>query len=145
MNTRSFVGTWRLVDAYALAPDGTRLPSPLGAKVIGQLMYDDGGNMSAQLMAEDRPLFSTRSMDEVPPAEVKSAFLSFTSYWGTYRVDADAGTVTHRVIGASAPSWPGQDQLRYFEWRDARLVLKTPPLRGRDGVKLVQQLVWERV
>jgi hypothetical protein len=145
MSTPSFAGTWHLVDAFALTPDGQRLPSPLGDKVLGQIMYDDAGNMSAQLMAANRPLFSSRSIDEVPAAEVKEAFLSYTSYWGSYRIDAAAGTVTHSVIGANAPSWPGGDQVRYFELKGNRLTLKTPPIRGRDGVKLVQQLIWERV
>ncbi|HMM74582.1 MAG TPA: lipocalin-like domain-containing protein [Gammaproteobacteria bacterium] len=145
MSTLSFAGTWRLVDAFALTAEGKRLPSPLGEKVLGQIMYDEQGNMSAQLMAEGRPLFSARSMDQVPAEEVKQAFLSYTSYWGTYRIDAAAGTVTHHVIGANAPSWPGGDQVRYFELNGNRLTLKTPPIRGRDGVKLVQQLIWERV
>jgi len=145
MSTPSFAGTWQLVDAFALTPDGKRLPSPLGEKVLGQIMYDDRGNMSAQLMADERPRFSVRSMDEVPAEEVKEAFLSYTSYWGTYRIDAAAGTVTHHVIGANAPSWPGGEQVRYFELNGNRLTLKTPPIRGRDGVKLVQQLIWERV
>jgi len=145
MSTLSFAGTWRLVDAFARTAEGKRLPSPLGEKVLGQIMYDEQGNMSAQLMAEGRPLFSARSMDQVPAEEVKQAFLSYTSYWGTYRIDAAAGTVTHHVIGANAPSWPGGDQVRYFELNGNRLTLKTPPIRGRDGVKLVQQLIWERV
>jgi hypothetical protein len=145
MTTPSFAGTWQLVDAFALTPDGHRVPSPLGHRVLGQIMYDDAGNMSAQLMAADRPLFSARSMDEVPADEVKQAFLSYTSYWGKYRIDAAAGTVTHSVIGANAPSWPGGEQVRYYELIGNRLILKTPPIRGRDGVKLVQQLIWERV
>jgi hypothetical protein len=145
MQTPSFAGTWELRDAFALTPDGRRLPSPLGEKVLGQIMYDAAGNMSAQLMSVGRPLFSSRSMDETPAEEVKQAFLGFTSYWGSYRIDTAAGTVTHHVVGASAPSWPGGDQVRYFELQGNRLTLKTPPIRGRDGVKLVQQLVWEKV
>ena len=140
-----FVGTWQLVDCCALTEDGGRLPSPLGAKVLGQIMYDAAGNMSAQLMAADRPRFSSKSPEETPAAEFKDAFLSFTSYWGTYRIDHAAGTVTHTVIGANAPSWPGSEQLRYFALDGRRLTLKTPPIRGRDGRKLVQVLVWEKL
>jgi Lipocalin-like domain len=144
MTTNAFVGTWQLRDACALAENGARIPSPLGERVLGQIMYDAAGNMSAQLMAADRPRFSTRAPDEAPAAEFKSAFLSFISYWGSYRIDETVGTVIHTVTGASAPSWPGSEQLRYFELKDRMLTLKTPPIRGRDGVKLVQMLVWER-
>lgn len=140
-----FTGTWRLAEACAVSDTGERIPSPLGEKVLGQIMYDDRGNMSAQLMAAGRPRFSARSAEETPAEEFKQAFMSFTSYWGTYRIDAAAATVTHTVEGASAPSWPGSEQLRYYEFAGRRLTLKTPPIRGRDGAKLVQMLVWERV
>lgn len=145
MNANPFVGTWQLRDACAVDDNGARTLSPLGAKVLGQIMYDAEGNMSAQLMASARPLFSSRTADATPAEEFKQAFLSFTSYWGTYRIDESAKTVTHTVIGASAPSWPGSEQLRYFELNGDLLTLKTPPIRGREGVKLVQMLVWERV
>lgn len=144
MYSNSFVGTWRLREAFALADDGRRVDSPLGAEVLGQIMYDAAGNMSAQLMSAKRPLFSSRSADDTPDAEFKQAFLTYTSYWGTYRIDEAAGTVTHTVIGANAPSWPGSEQVRYFSLEGNVLTLKTPPIRGRDGVKLVQQLVWQR-
>ena len=144
MFSNPFVGTWRLRDAFALAEDGRRVASPLGEKVLGQIMYDAAGNMSAQLMSADRPLFSARAADDTPDAEFKQAFLTYTSYWGTYRIDEAARTVTHTVIGANAPSWPGTEQVRFFALEGRVLTLKTPPIRGRDGVKLVQQLVWER-
>ena len=54
MTTPSFAGTWRLVDAFALTPDSRRVASPLGHRVLGQIMYDDAGTMSAQLMAAAR-------------------------------------------------------------------------------------------
>lgn len=145
MTANPFVGTWQLRDACALTDDGRRSPSPLGERVLGQIMYDAAGHMSAQLMAADRPRFSARAADDTPADEFKTAFLSFTSYWGTYRIDPAAGTVTHTVIGANAPSWPGSEQLRYFELNGNTLTLKTPPIRGRDGVKQVQVLVWERL
>ena len=144
MISNPFVGTWRLRDAFALGEDGRRVASPLGEKVLGQIMYDAAGNMSAQLMSADRPLFSARAADDTPDAEFKQAFLTYTSYWGTYRIDEAARTVTHTVVGANAPSWPGTEQVRFFALEGRVLTLKTPPIRGRDGVKLVQQLVWER-
>lgn len=145
MSTHSFVGTWRLREACALTDDGRRMASPLGENVLGQIIYDLAGNMSAQLMATARPRFSARTPDATPADEFKAAFMSFTSYWGTYRIDEIARTVTHTVIGASAPSWPGSEQLRFYELEGNLLTLKTPPIRGRDGVKQVQRLVWERV
>ncbi len=144
-NDNPFIGTWQLIDACALDDSGRRTPSPLGDRVLGQIMYDAAGNMSAQLMASARALFSQRSPAATPAEEFKQAFLSFTSYWGTYRIDPRAGTVTHKVTGASAPSWRGSEQLRHYQLDGRRLTLKTPPIRGRDGSKQVQVLVWERL
>ncbi len=145
MSIETFAGTWHLRDACALTEDGRRIPSPLGDKVLGQIMYDLAGNMSAQLMGEPRARFSGRAPDETPAPEFKAAFLSFLSYWGSYRLDPQAHTVIHTVTGASAPSWVGSTQMRYYELTGALLTLKTPPIRGRDGVKQVQLLVWEKV
>lgn len=144
MISQHFIGTWQLLDACALTEDGRRVPSPLGDKVLGQIMYDAHGNMSAQLMSAVRPRFSSRSPEECGDAEFREAFMSFTSYWGTYRIDEAAGTITHTVTGASAPSWPGSEQVRYYALEGPTLTLKTPPIRGRDGVKQVQMLVWGR-
>lgn len=52
MTTNPFISTWHLRAACALTDDRQRIPSPLGDKVLGQIMYDAGGNMSAQLMAD---------------------------------------------------------------------------------------------
>jgi hypothetical protein len=145
MSAEAFVGTWILRDACALTEDGRRIPSPLGETVQGQIMYDAAGNMSAQLMGEPRARFSSRAPDDTPAVEFKAAFLSYLSYWGTYRVDPQARTVRHTVTGASAPSWVGSEQLRYYELSGKLLTLKTPPIRGRDGVKQVQMLVWEKI
>ena len=78
---------------------------PLGTTTVNVTATDAAGNMSAQLMSADRPLFSARAADDTPDAEFKQAFLTYTSYWGTYRIDEAARTVTHTVIGANAPNF----------------------------------------
>jgi Lipocalin-like domain len=49
------------------------------------------------------------------------------SYFGTYTVDENSGTVTHHIEGASDPQYAGTDQLRFVTWQANRLVLSTPP------------------
>lgn len=139
-----FVGTWTLVESYSDKPSG-RVPFPLGEHVVGRINYDAAGNMAAQLMGEDRRPFSSRDPREVADAEYRAAFQTYTAYFGTYTVDADAGTVTHHVIGATVPNWAGQDQIRFYEFQGERLILKTPPMRGNDGEKAIHTLVWQRV
>ena len=139
-----FVGTWQLLESYSERPDG-RAPFPLGAKVIGRINYDSAGNMAAQLMGEDRKPFTSRDPREVGDAEYRDAFQTYTAYFGTFEINADESTVTHHVLGATVPNWPGNDQLRYYELSGDRLILRTPPMRGNDGVKSVHTLVWQKV
>jgi len=139
-----FVGTWELEDSYSQKGD-KKIAFPLGEKVVGRINYDLAGNMAAQLMASDRKIFSSRNPQEVSDEEYRVAFQGYTSYFGTFTIDAAAGTVTHHVLGASASSWPGHDQLRYFELTQKNLILKTPPMRGQDGEKSVHTLIWKKI
>lgn len=139
-----FIGTWQLAESYSDKPSG-RVAFPLGENVIGRINYDAAGNMAAQLMGEGRKPFSSRDPREVTDAEYRAAFQSYTAYFGTYTVDAGAGTVTHHVLGATVPNWPGQDQVRFYEFSGQRLMLKTPPMRGNDGEKAIHTLVWQKV
>lgn len=139
-----FVGTWQLVDAYSQKASG-RAAFPLGEKVLGRINYDAAGNMAAQLMNTERQPFSSRDPREVSDAEYRVAYQGYTGYFGTFTVDANASTVTHHVQGASVPGWPGQDQLRYYEFSGDTLTLRTPPMRGNDGEKAVHTLVWRKI
>lgn len=139
-----FAGTWRLIESYSEKAHG-RAPFPLGRDVLGRINYDRAGNMAAQLMARERTPFSSRDPRAVGDAEYREAYQTYTSYFGTYTVDGAAATITHHVEGASVPNWPGNDQLRYFEFQDDRLILRTPPMRGNDGEKAVHTLVWQKI
>lgn len=143
-DTARFLGTWQLLESYSERASG-RAPFPLGAKVIGRINYDRAGNMAAQLMGEDRPPFNSRDPREVSDAEYREAFRTYIAYFGTFDVNAAERTVTHHVLGATVPNWPGNDQLRYYELQDDRLILRTPPMRDNDGEKSVHTLVWQKV
>lgn len=110
----------------------------------GLLVYDGGGNMSAHVMRNDRPLFAAKDAAHGTDAEVRAAFEGHDSYFGTYTIDQAAQTVTHHVRGASYPNWIGSDQLRHFKFDRSRLQLSTPPLVfGGQSLKYV--LIWERI
>ena len=144
ISAKTFAGTWRLQQAFA-EKDGVRQAFPLGEGTKGRIMYDDIGHMSAQLMSKERVNFSSRVPKEIPLEEISRAYHEYTSYYGTYTLDVDAGTITHHVEGALAPQWIGGDQLRYFKFDGDDLVLTTPPMKVADGSKVVNTLVWRKV
>jgi len=139
----AFVGAWRLVSLESRDSTGA-VELPLGQGVVGQLLYDAAGNMSAIIMKPERPPFASRDLRRGTDTEVRAAFEGFNAYFGTYTIDAAKGTVTHHVRAASYPNWVGEDQVRYYRFDGARLVLSTPPIQI-GGRPLTSVLVWERV
>jgi Lipocalin-like domain len=138
-----FVGAWRLVSFESRDGEG-RVHRPLGEDVVGQLLYDAHGNMSAILMRPDRPRFASEDLQRGTDAEVRAAFDGFLAYFGTYTVDAAKATVAHHVRAAAYPNWVGGDQVRHYRFEGPRLVLSTPALQV-GGRPLTSTLVWERL
>src|SRR5258708_2963792 len=97
----SLLGTWRLVSFEARDSKG-QLQYPLGEHVSGLLMYDAGGNMSANVMRNDRALFAANDPGRGTDAEVRAAFDGHASYFGTYTIIQMAPPLTHHV---RAPSY----------------------------------------
>ena len=138
-----FVGTWRLVSCEAREPTGV-VQYPLGQHATGQIIYDARGNMSAQVMREERPAFASQDSARATDVEVRAAYEGYVAYFGTYTVDPEKHTVTHHVQGALLPNWIGGDQLRYYSFDGERLLLSTP--RVESGGQLLEFfLVWERM
>jgi hypothetical protein len=142
MDRDLFVGTWKLVTAEYRSDDD-EVHHLLGTHPIGQLMYDERGYMSAQLLDADRPVFASNDWLKGTPEEVAAAFKGHRAYFGTFEVDEKAGTVTHHVLGSSFPNWIGTDNVRYYEFVGKRLILKTSPML-MGGRHVIGWLVWER-
>jgi Lipocalin-like domain len=139
----NLVGTWRLV-SYGARTSSGEIRYPLGQHAIGQLFYDNRGNMSAHVMRADWLTFASDDSGSGTDAEVRAAFEGHTSYFGTYTVDPSARTVTHHVHGSSYPNWIGHHQIRYYRIDNFHLVLSTPPILFR-GESLEYILTWERI
>jgi len=136
------IGTWRLV-SFELRDESGDVRYPLGKSPLGQISYTPEGRMSVLLVQPERPPFASGDMRRGTDTEVRSAFEGFIGYFGTYSVDAAAGTVTHHVQGASFPNWMGGDQVRFCKLEGTRLILSTPPFLY-DGQINRSVLIWER-
>jgi hypothetical protein len=136
------VGSWRLVSNDEHRTDGTVLPV-WGSHPAGRLVYDAGGRMSIQLMDPRRGRFASADRLAGTTDETKQAFDGYLAYFGSYTVDAAAGTVTHHVEGSLFPNLIGSDQRRSFVISGNRLTLTTPPILG-GGRRSSYVLVWQR-
>jgi hypothetical protein len=74
---------------------------------------------------------------------------TYIGYYGSYTVDAVAGTVTHHVRGSLRQSWAETDQVREFELLgDDRLSLTANTPRNTEfstNYAGGNVLIWERI
>jgi hypothetical protein len=126
---KQLIGTWRLVDIVDEKGKQTRGPNP-----TGYIHYDPSGIMSVQIQPDwERPKFS---FGKSTPEQAKAALEGYTAYFGTYLVDEQTATVTHRRTGNINPGDMG-DFVRKVEFRDNRLILRSLDTNNLN--------TWERV
>jgi hypothetical protein len=90
--------------------------------------------MSVQIQPDwERPKFS---FGKSTPEQAKAALEGYTAYFGTYLIDEQTATVTHRRTGNINPGDMG-DFLRKVEFRDNRLILRSLDTNNLN--------TWERV
>jgi hypothetical protein len=137
------IGTWRLVSAGTLRPDGKLEPFPEdGPNPIGYLIYDTTGHMCVSLSNPNHPHWA--NPEKPTEAERLRSFDAFFAYCGTYEVREKEGRVIHRPEEASWPDYIGTDQSRNFRLEGNRLILwgeETSP----NGEHSRYQITWERV
>ena len=138
-----FVGNWELVEVERIGADGERLPTPeppsFGSEgAIGYIMYDPVGYMGVVIMQPGRQPYAG---DGSTPGEAVTALNSYTSYFGTYTVNEEAGYLTHHLQGNVRPPGASSDNKRFYEFSDDQLTLM-PPV-GDSGVQT--RIVWQRV
>ena len=135
--TAQFAGTWELVGIERHGADGELLPSDSEDRV-GYIMYDPAGYMGVVIQRGSRQAYA-----DVRPTseEAREALRTYTSYFGTFTVDAAKGVVTHHLRGSLNPSGAGSDYERAFEMSGNRITLQPPT--GPSGVQ--SRLTWQRV
>jgi hypothetical protein len=137
------IGTWRLISAEALHPDGSLQPFPeFGPQPIGYLMYDNTGHMCVTLANPNPPHWE----DPAKPSDSERALThkSMEAYCGTYEVREGEGKVIHRPELAEWPHYIGSDQVRNLRLEGDRLILsleETIP----NGERRRSEITWERV
>lgn len=135
-------GTWRLQQRVDRAPDGRELVEPsLGRDPVALLIYDRGGNVSAQLMRRDRSKPTPQPTMTADPNN-SAALGGYDAYFGTYLVAGN--TVTHIIEAALDPKDVGRRLTRNFRIKGDTLVIFFDA-RGADGTPVVRTLTWKRV
>lgn len=134
---RKLAGNWKLVKYESFTQTASGNP-PAGYDG-GRIMYDEAGNMAAQLTRSGRPLVTRESSDR----DRLAAAAGYLAYFGRYDIDAAKGIVTHHVEGSTNTSWVGTVLVRYYDFSPdgSRLTLSLKNAEGR----VTGTLTWERL
>lgn len=136
------IGSWRLVSRIDRTPDGRTLIEPtLGSNPVALLIYDRGGNVSAQLMRRDRNSASPAGAPIDP--NNSGALNGYDAYLGVYTVDQSSGTVTHTLTAALVQSDIGRKLVRRFRFDRGDLIIWFE-VRGPSGEQVTRTLTWRR-
>ncbi|HXG87537.1 MAG TPA: lipocalin-like domain-containing protein [Vicinamibacterales bacterium] len=133
---RKFVGHWRLLKFENFDEKGV---ARLAGYDGGRIIYDDAGNMSAQLMRSERKLMAQLSTE----AERAAAYATYTAYYGKYTIDSSAARVTHHVEGSVNPNWVKTDLVRYYAFSNSDNTM-TLSIKNAEG-RITGTLTWERL
>jgi hypothetical protein len=133
-------GTWELVAADVIHPDGAR-ERDYGSAPRGLLMIDTRGRYSLQIFKSERPRFASGDRATGTPAEYAAAVLGSSTHFGTLAVDAAAHALVFRVEAASFPNQDGTVQRRAYELAGDELSYRVAPRPNGD----VPISVWRRV
>ena len=120
--SHSLAGTWLFTSLVMESTEGDVF-HPYGENLYGQIMYDAKGHMSVLLMRRNRPRFVSGDIYSGTSEEIRYAFENFDAYCGTYTIDTEERTVTHRIEGCRFPNWEGTQQKRYYTFSGDTLTL----------------------
>jgi len=139
-DTESLVGTWTLIAADVLRPNGTRTRD-YGEAPKGLLIIDSSGRYSLQIFDSSRPRFAAGDRAKGTPQEYRAAIMGSSTHFGTISVDASKHVFILNVEGASYPNQEGAPQKRAYELDGDELSYKVAP--RPDGSIPIS--VWRRL
>lgn len=144
------IGSWRLVARQSRRANGELEPDPgLSTIPLGILIYDQSGHVAAQLSRRDRTVAiigeecQTAATTKGTP-DNSQTILGYDAYFGTYKIDEQAGIVTHHLEAALFPEDIGKDIGRHFTISGDKLTISFNTIT-RDGVKVTRTVIWERM
>lgn len=76
--------------------------------------------------------------------DTAQTILGYDAYFGTFKINEEAGVVTHHLEAALWPGDIGKDIDRHFTISGDQLTI-TFDTTTRDGVKVTRVLKWERM
>ena len=107
------VGTWTLVSADTVNPDGSRVPI-YGPNPKGLGVFDSNGRYIFLNGRSGLPKFASNNRMEGTPEEYKAVVQGMIAHFGRYTVNETDKTITFHIETSTFPNWNGIEQKRPF-------------------------------
>src|ERR1700735_2428525 len=120
-----FVGTWKLIAADKILPDGTRVPD-YGTQPHGLAIFTADGYFTVEVFRDVRVKFAGNDRAKGTLEEYKDATLSASCSFGTYSIDPAASKVTMKIDRSTFPNNDEATQVRAYELKGDILSWKAP-------------------
>jgi len=133
-------GTWTLVAADVIRPDGVR-ERDYGAAPKGSMMIDAEGRYAVQIYKAERPRFASGDKKTGTPTEFEAAAMGSSAHFGTVAVDEAGRTLAFDIASSAFTNWEGTRQKRSYELNGDELSYRVPP-RPDGNIPLS---VWRRL
>src|SRR3954447_5888842 len=134
------VGTWTLVSAESIEPNGNKMPLVKGSPVKGLQVFTADGKLSFQVIG-DHVKLASNDRTKMTPEEMKAMAESTLSYFGTYTVDEAEKSYTVRIESSSFQNQTANAAKRMVDINGDDLKV-TNPGRLAGGQTII---VWKRV
>jgi hypothetical protein len=133
------VGTWTLVSAVDILPDGSK-SEPWGSNPKGAYMFDANGRFAQMLMRSDLPKLTSRLQGT--PEQNKAIAQGAIAMYGTYSVNEADKVISVHFEGSTFAGFVGTDGKRIVTSLTADELKTTNPATS-TGTKA--ESVWRRV
>lgn len=120
------VGTWKLVAADVVRPDG-RSVADYGPAPRGIAVFTADGQYVVEIYRAERIRFASNDRARGTPEEYRDVSLSISTHFGRYTVDPAKGTITFAIASASYPNLDGTTQVRAYTLEGDSLAWRVPP------------------
>jgi len=120
-----FVGSWKLIAADKLLPDGTRV-ADYGAQPHGMAIFTADGHMMIEVFRDVRTKFAGNDRAKGTFEEYKDVSLSSSCLFGTYSVDMATSKVTMNIDRSTFPNYDDTTQVRAYELKGDVLSWRVP-------------------
>ena len=121
--TPSVIGTWTLIGADKILPDGTRVPD-YGVSPHGLAIFTADGHYAIEIYRADRTHFASGDRHKGTLEEYKDASLGMSVHYGLYTIDTAKGTISFHIDRASFPNLDDTTQVRTYELKGEELSWK---------------------